>query len=145
MSCSLQAQRRFRERQKTLIGDLRENVRLLHSEVDSQSKQIFVLQVRLLRGSQLGLLVKGACACLTVPLFTLRHPPLTFRAGGEPAAEGAARRSPGDGRRPTAAAAAAAAAVLTAVRTSSRHVAATTVTEQALACPQAAAAGSMPL
>lgn len=53
----LQAQRRFRERQKTLIGDLRENVRLLHSEVDSQSKQIFVLQVRLLHGSQLGLLV----------------------------------------------------------------------------------------
>jgi hypothetical protein len=39
-----QAQRRFRERQKTLIGDLRENVRLLHSEVESQSKQIFVLQ-----------------------------------------------------------------------------------------------------
>lgn len=41
----MQAQRRFRERQKTLIGDLRENVRLLHTEVDSQSKQIFVLQV----------------------------------------------------------------------------------------------------
>lgn len=41
----LQAQRRFRERQKTLIGDLREHVRSLQADVDSQAKQIFVLQV----------------------------------------------------------------------------------------------------
>jgi hypothetical protein len=39
-----QAQRRFRERQKTLIGDLRESVRALQTDVEAQAKQIFVLQ-----------------------------------------------------------------------------------------------------
>lgn len=42
---AMQAQRRFRERQKTLIGDLRENVRALQTDVEAQAKQIFVLQV----------------------------------------------------------------------------------------------------
>ena len=40
-----QAQRRFRERQKSLIGDLRESVSTLTRETEAQSKQIFVLQV----------------------------------------------------------------------------------------------------
>ena len=45
LRCS-QAQRRFRERQKSLIGDLRESVTALTRETEAQSKQIFVLQVR---------------------------------------------------------------------------------------------------
>ena len=43
----VQAQRRFRERQKSLIGDLRESVSTLTRETEAQSKQIFVLQVRI--------------------------------------------------------------------------------------------------
>ncbi len=45
----MQAQRRFRERQKSLIGDLRESVSTLTRETEAQSKQIFVLQVCLRR------------------------------------------------------------------------------------------------
>ena len=41
-----QAQRRFRERQKSLIGDLRESVSTLTRETEAQSKQIYVLQAR---------------------------------------------------------------------------------------------------
>ena len=49
-----QAQRRFRERQKSLIGDLRESVSALTRDNEAQSKQIFVLQV---------------CACNDLYLF----------------------------------------------------------------------------
>ena len=40
-----EAQRRFRERQKSLIGDLRETVNVLTREGQAQSKRIFGLQV----------------------------------------------------------------------------------------------------
>jgi hypothetical protein len=46
LRCCSQAQRRFRERQKSLIGDLRESVSALTRETEAQSKQIFVLQAR---------------------------------------------------------------------------------------------------
>ena len=40
-----EAQRRFRERQKSLIGDLREMVSALTREGHAQSKRVFGLQV----------------------------------------------------------------------------------------------------
>lgn len=40
-----EAQRRFRERQKSLIGDLRDTVDALTRESQAQSKRIFGLQV----------------------------------------------------------------------------------------------------
>lgn len=44
--CVEQAQRRFRERQKTLIGDLREQVGGLQNDLARQANQLFVVQVR---------------------------------------------------------------------------------------------------